>query len=87
MNAADRTFHANGTCRHLWAAVIQQALDAWSWFWIGVELAFIQTYSWFHPTYLAVAIVVLGLAWLMNLTHPSAASPPKPELHDVHAHG
>ena len=27
MNAADRTFHANGTCRHLWAAVIQQALD------------------------------------------------------------
>jgi hypothetical protein len=27
MTAADPTYHANGTCRHLWAAVIQQALD------------------------------------------------------------
>jgi hypothetical protein len=27
MIAADPTYHANGTCRHLWAAVIQQALD------------------------------------------------------------
>ena len=34
--------------------------------WIGVELAFIKAYSWFHPTYLAAAIVVLGLAWLMD---------------------
>jgi len=55
--------------------------------WIGVELAFIQAYSWFHPTYLAVAIVVLGLAWLMNQTNPSAASSTTVELHDVHARG
>ncbi len=34
--------------------------------WIGVELAFIKAYSWFHPTYLAVAVVVLGLGWLMD---------------------
>jgi hypothetical protein len=39
--------------------------------WIAVELAFIKAYSWFHPTYLVVAIVVLGLGWLMN----RAASP------------
>ena len=47
--------------------------------WIGVELAFIQVYSWFHPTYLVAAIVVLGLGWLMNRTasevHPM---PPQP---------
>ena len=40
--------------------------------WIAVELAFIKAYSWFHPTYLVAAIVVLGLGWLMN----RAASPP-----------
>ena len=34
--------------------------------WIGVELAFIKTYSWFHPTYLAAAVAVLGLGWLMD---------------------
>ena len=34
--------------------------------WIGVELAFIQVYSWFHPTYLAAAFVALG---------PSGATP------------
>jgi hypothetical protein len=34
--------------------------------WIAVQLAFIKTYSWFHPTYLTAAIVVLGLGWLMN---------------------
>lgn len=39
--------------------------------WIAVELAFIKAYSWFHPTYLVAAIVVLGLGWLMN----RAASP------------
>ena len=39
--------------------------------WIAVELAFIKAYSWFHPTYLVAAIVVLGLGWLMN----GAASP------------
>lgn len=34
--------------------------------WIALQLAFIKTYSWFHPTYLTAAIVVLGLGWLMN---------------------
>ena len=34
--------------------------------WIGVELAFIKAYSWFHPTYLAAAVMVLGLGWLMD---------------------
>lgn len=34
--------------------------------WIGVGLAFIKAYSWFHPTYLAAAVAVLGLAWLMD---------------------
>jgi hypothetical protein len=36
--------------------------------WIAVELAFIKVYSWFHPTYLVAAIVVLGLGWLMERT-------------------
>ena len=32
--------------------------------WIAVQLAFIKTRtSWFHPTYLAAAIAVLGLGW------------------------
>jgi len=34
--------------------------------WIAVQLAFIREYSWFHPTYLGAAVVVLGLGWLMN---------------------
>ncbi|HEY5978256.1 MAG TPA: hypothetical protein VIT41_01365 [Microlunatus sp.] len=49
--------------------------------WIGVELAFIQVYSWFHPTYLGAAIVVLGLSWLMNRT---ASAPAAPTLRDSH---
>jgi hypothetical protein len=40
--------------------------------WIGVELAFIKAYSWFHPTYLAAAVVVLGLGWLLG--HHGSAS-------------
>jgi len=32
--------------------------------WIAVELAYLKVYSWFHPTYLGVAVVVLGLAWV-----------------------
>ena len=49
--------------------------------WIAVELAFIKAYSWFHPTYLVAAIVVLGLGWLMirarseNLWQSDSASP------------
>lgn len=34
--------------------------------WIAVELAFIKTYSWLHPTYLAVAVVAIGLAMVMR---------------------
>ncbi len=48
--------------------------------WIAVELAFIKAYSWFHPTYLVAAIVVLGLGWLMNRTASPAAQPAKLEL-------
>jgi hypothetical protein len=48
--------------------------------WIAVELAFIEAYSWFHPTYLVAAIVVLGLGWLMNRTASPAARPARLEL-------
>ena len=34
--------------------------------WIGIELAYIKVYSWFHPTYLAVAVVVLALGWALE---------------------
>jgi hypothetical protein len=34
--------------------------------WIGIELAFIKVYSWFHPTYLGVALVVLVLGSLLG---------------------
>jgi hypothetical protein len=51
--------------------------------WIAVELAFIKAYSWFHPTYLVAAIVVLGLSWLMNLTAWPAARPARLELQDT----
>ncbi|HEY5846111.1 MAG TPA: hypothetical protein VIT42_04890 [Microlunatus sp.] len=40
--------------------------------WIGIQLAFIQVYSWFHPTYLAAAFVVLGLGWLLVRTDSAA---------------
>jgi hypothetical protein len=33
--------------------------------WIAVELAFIKSYSWFHPTYLGLAILVLICGWLL----------------------
>ncbi len=33
--------------------------------WIAVQLAFIEAYSWFQPTYLALACVVLALGWLL----------------------
>ena len=34
--------------------------------WIAVELAFIKSYSWFHPTYLGLAILVLIGGWLLE---------------------
>jgi hypothetical protein len=34
--------------------------------WIAVELAFIKSYSWFHPTYLVLAILVLIGGWLLE---------------------
>jgi hypothetical protein len=55
--------------------------------WIAVELAFIKAYSWFHPTYLLAAIVVLSLSWLMNRTGPQTAWPATLELRDTQLHG
>lgn len=43
--------------------------------WIAVELAFIQVYSWFHPTYLALAIITLGLAWAIRRAPADAEAP------------
>jgi hypothetical protein len=34
--------------------------------WIAVQLAFIKSYSWFHPTYLGLAILVLISGWLLQ---------------------
>ena len=48
--------------------------------WIAVELAFIKVYSWFHPTYLVAAIVVLGLGWLMNRVAAPTARQARSEL-------
>ena len=47
--------------------------------WIAVELAFIKAYSWFHPTYLVAAIVVLGQGWLMNRVPSPTARVPRSE--------
>ena len=55
--------------------------------WIGVELAFIQAYSWFHPTYLVAAAVVLGLGWLMLRTSSPDVPPARRELRDRHLTG
>lgn len=55
--------------------------------WIAVELAFIKAYSWFHPTYLVAAIVVLGLSWLMNRTGSQTAWPATLELRNIQRHG
>ena len=34
--------------------------------WIAAELAFIKSYSWFHPTYLGLAMLVLISGWLLE---------------------
>jgi hypothetical protein len=34
--------------------------------WIAIELAFIKSYSWFHPTYLALGILVVLCGWLLE---------------------
>ena len=52
--------------------------------WIGVELALIKVYSWFHPTYLVAAIVVLGLGWLMSRIASPTAWQPKSEPRRSH---
>jgi hypothetical protein len=54
--------------------------------WIAVELAFIKAYSWFHPTYLVAAIVVLGLSWLMNRPGSQTAWPATLEVRDTQLH-
>ena len=52
--------------------------------WIAVELAYIKVYSWFHPTYLVAAIVVLGLGWLMNsVASPTTARQARSELRET----
>jgi hypothetical protein len=45
--------------------------------WIAVELAFIKAYSWFHPTYLAMAVIVLELGWLMDGAGSAARRTPR----------
>jgi hypothetical protein len=54
--------------------------------WIAVELAFIKAYSWFHPTYLVAAIVVLSLSWLMNRPGSQTAWPATLEVRDTQLH-
>ena len=50
--------------------------------WIGVQLAYIKTYSWFHPTYLAIAFIVLTLGWLLTRPfHSATASAPDGPVH------
>lgn len=39
--------------------------------WIAIELAFIKSYSWLHPTYLGVAILVLISGWLLEGAGPA----------------
>ncbi|WP_121250962.1 hypothetical protein [Nocardioides ferulae] len=39
-------------------------------FWIGLELSFIQTYSWMHSAFLFIAVVTLLLARAMRRTPP-----------------
>jgi hypothetical protein len=34
--------------------------------WIAIELAFIKSYSWFHPTYLGLGILVVLCGWLLD---------------------
>jgi hypothetical protein len=34
--------------------------------WIAIELAFIKSYAWFHPTYLALAVLVMLCGWLLG---------------------
>jgi hypothetical protein len=34
--------------------------------WIAIELAFIKSYSWFHPTYLGLGILVVLCGWLLE---------------------
>ena len=43
--------------------------------WIAVELAFIKIYSWFHPSFLVAAALVLGLGWLMRRTAAPSVQP------------
>jgi hypothetical protein len=39
--------------------------------WIAIELAFIKSYSWFHPTYLGLAMQVLISGWLLERAGPA----------------
>jgi hypothetical protein len=53
--------------------------------WIAVELAFIKSHSWFHPTYLGLAMLVLISGWLLERAGPAnsqwtASQPAVPQL-------
>jgi hypothetical protein len=41
--------------------------------WIAIELAFIKSYAWFHPTYLAVGVLVVLCGWLLERTDQPAS--------------
>jgi hypothetical protein len=41
----------------------------------------------FHPTYLAAALVVLSLGWLMQRISSPTARQPRPQLHDTQLAG
>jgi hypothetical protein len=41
--------------------------------WIAIELAFIKSYAWFHPTYLAVGVLVVLCGWLLERTDRPAS--------------
>jgi hypothetical protein len=53
--------------RSRWSPTLVFAAGALLVAWIAIELAFIKFYSWFHPTYLAVAVVIVVLGWLLQL--------------------
>ena len=52
--------------------------------WIGVELAYIKVYSWFHPTYLAVAFLVLALGWVLERLNVPSPDPGHGRLEPQH---
>jgi hypothetical protein len=44
--------------------------------WIAVELAFIRAYSWFHPTYLLIAVAVVVAAMVLRAASETPSATP-----------